>query len=135
LRLTIIVNDAPYGSERAWNALRLANASVSAEVGMDVRVFLMGDAVAAAKKGQATPEGYYNLERMLSELAGRGIQIRACGTCMKSRGISDAELVDGVQRGTMMILAGWVRRATGWSPSRLDHGLGSQDDLHRGSEN
>jgi sulfur relay (sulfurtransferase) complex TusBCD TusD component (DsrE family) len=30
---------------------------------------------------------------------------------MKSRGISDAELVEGVQRGTMMILAGWVKES------------------------
>lgn len=111
MRLTIIVNDAPYGSERAWNALRLANASVSAEVGMDVRVFLMGDAVAAAKRGQATPEGYYNLEIMLSGLIANGVEVRTCGTCMKSRGISDAELVNGVQRGTMMILAGWVKES------------------------
>jgi sulfur relay (sulfurtransferase) complex TusBCD TusD component (DsrE family) len=48
---------------------------------------------------------------MLSELAGKGVQIRACGTCMKSRGITDAELVEGVQRGTMMILAGWVKES------------------------
>jgi uncharacterized protein involved in oxidation of intracellular sulfur len=109
LRLTVIVNDAPYGSEKTWNALRLAGASASAEVGMDVRVFLMGDAVTAAKRGQATPEGYYNLERMLSELAAKGVEGRACGACMKSRGMSDAELVEGVRRGTMMILAGWVK--------------------------
>jgi uncharacterized protein involved in oxidation of intracellular sulfur len=111
VRLTVVVNDAPYGGERAWNALRLASASISVEVGMEVRVFLMGDAVVAAKRGQVTPEGYYNLERMLSELAGKGVQIRACGTCMKSRGITDAELVEGVQRGTMTILAGWVKES------------------------
>jgi len=111
VRLTVVVNDAPYGGERAWNALRLASASVSAEVGMEVRVFLMGDAVVAAKRGQVTPEGYYNLERMLSELAGKGVQIRACGTCMKFRGISDAKLIEDIQWGTMMILAGWVKES------------------------
>ena len=111
VRLTVVVNDAPYGGERAWNALRLASAFISAEVGMKVRVFLMGDAIVAAKRGQVTPEGYYNLERMLSELAGKGAQIRACGSCMKSRGISDAELVEGVHRGTMTILAGWVKES------------------------
>ena len=111
VRLTIIVNDAPYGSEKPWNALRLASASVSADIGMQVRVFLMGDSVAAAKRGQATPEGYYNLERMLSELVARGVEVRTCGTCMKARGIGDGDLVDGVQRGTMMILAGWVKES------------------------
>jgi len=109
LKLTVIVNDAPYGSERVWNALRLASASTSAETGMEVKVFLMGDAVAAAKRGQATPEGYYNLERMLSDLLTKEVEVRTCGTCMKARGISDADLVDGVRDGTMMILAGWVK--------------------------
>ena len=107
--LLIVINDAPYGSEKAWNALRLANASATAEIGMKVRVFLMGDAVSAAKKGQSTSEGYYNLEKMLGDITAKGAEVKACGTCMKARGITDAELVEGVQRGTMMILAGWVK--------------------------
>ena len=108
-KLLIIVNDAPYGSEKAWNALRLANASASGEIGMGVRVFLMGDSVAAAKRGQSVPEGYYNLEKMLADLVAKGVEVKTCGTCMRARGIGDGELVDGVQRGTMLILAGWVR--------------------------
>ena len=32
---------------------------------MHVRVFLMGDGVQCAVKGQVTPQGYYNIERML----------------------------------------------------------------------
>ncbi|MGW8179167.1 MAG: DsrE/DsrF/TusD sulfur relay family protein, partial [bacterium] len=65
---TIIVNDAPYGIEKPWNALRLASTSITDEIGMTVRVFLMGDSVAAAKKGQKTPDGYYNMEKMLTSL-------------------------------------------------------------------
>ena len=109
--LTIIANDAPYGNERTWNALRLANTSASESVGMQVKLFLMGDSVSAAKKGQSTPEGYYNLEKMLVEAVQKGVEIKACGTCLKARGISDGELVDGVHRGTMMILANWVKES------------------------
>jgi len=107
----ILANEAPYGSEKTWNALRLANASASAEVGMRVRVFLMGDAVAAAKKGQQLPEGYYNLEKMIGEAAAKGAEVRCCGTCLKSRGIADSELVEGAQRGTMIMLANWVKES------------------------
>jgi uncharacterized protein involved in oxidation of intracellular sulfur len=110
-KLTIIANEAPYGSEKTWNALRLANASASAEIGMDVRVFLMGDSVGAAKKGQSTSEGYYNLEKMLGDLVAKRVEIKTCGTCLKSRGIRDEDLVEGVQRGTMMILANWVKES------------------------
>lgn len=66
-----IVNDAPYGNERPYNALRLALNLVK-KTGVQVRVFLMGDAVMCARKGQKTPDGYYNVERMLKSLATRG---------------------------------------------------------------
>jgi uncharacterized protein involved in oxidation of intracellular sulfur len=67
----LIVNDAPYGNERPYNALRLAlNLVKRPEV--NVRVFLMGDGVNCAVCGQKTPEGYYNVERMLQSIARRG---------------------------------------------------------------
>jgi uncharacterized protein involved in oxidation of intracellular sulfur len=111
VKLLIIANDAPYGGEKTWNALRLAGASATAEIGMQVRVFLMGDAVGAAKRGQSTPDGYYNIEKMLGDLVAKGAEVKLCGTCLKSRGIRDEELVEGTQRGTMMILANWVKEA------------------------
>ena len=55
-----ILNDAPYGTERSYNALRLARALGKVQ-GQTVRVFLMGDAVACARSGQKVPEGYYNV--------------------------------------------------------------------------
>ncbi len=76
-----------------------------------VRVFLMGDAVAAAKNGQQLPEGYYNLEKMIGDAATKGVEVRCCGTCLKSRGITDADLVKGAQRGTMIMLANWVKES------------------------
>lgn len=111
VKLTVIMNDAPYGSEKTWNALRLVTASVSSEVGMEVKVFLMGDSVLAAKKGQSTPEGYYNLEKMLAGLSMKGIEISCCGTCLRSRGIKDEELVSGIKRGTMLNLANWIKES------------------------
>lgn len=67
----VVINDSPYGSERPYNALRLALNLVQRE-GNQVRVFLMGDGVNCAVAGQKTPEGYYNVERMLKSLAKRG---------------------------------------------------------------
>ena len=107
--LTIIVNDAPYGIEKPWNALRLASTSVSDEIGMNVRVFLMGDSVAAAKRAQKTPDGYYNMEKMLKSLVQRGVEVKTCGACIDTRGISESDLVEGVERGSMKILANWVK--------------------------
>lgn len=66
-----IINDAPYGNERPYNALRLALNLVK-RPGVAVRVFMTGDGVLCARKGQKTPDGYYNVERMVKSLARRG---------------------------------------------------------------
>jgi uncharacterized protein involved in oxidation of intracellular sulfur len=109
--LTIIANEAPHGTEKTWNALRLAGASTTTEIGMKVNVFLMGDSVAAAMRGQVTPEGYYNTEKMITDLVAKGVEVQCCGTCLKARGISDAELIGGAKRGTMMILGKWIKES------------------------
>ena len=78
---------------------------------MQVRVFLIDGSVAVAKKGQNLPEGYYNLEKMFTDLVTKDVDVKTCGTCMKARGITDLELVEGVQRGTMLILANWIKES------------------------
>lgn len=67
----LIVNDGPYGNERPYNALRIAMKLVKRE-SVKVRVFLIGDGVQCALRGQETHEGYYNIERMMSFVARRG---------------------------------------------------------------
>ena len=111
MNLTIIVNDAPYGIEKPWNALRLASTSASDEMGMTVNVFLMGDSVVSAKRGQRTPDGYYNMEKMLQSLLSRGVEVLCCGACIDARGIDESELVEGVKRGSMKLLATWVKES------------------------
>lgn len=66
-----IINDAPYGDERPCNALRLAHNLIKRE-DVQVSVFLTADGVFCARKGQVTPDGYYNIERMVKALAARG---------------------------------------------------------------
>jgi uncharacterized protein involved in oxidation of intracellular sulfur len=106
-----ILNDPPYGSERTYNGLRLAGA-VARREGEAVRVFLMGDAAACAKRGQTVPNGYYNLNRMLQALTLHKAEIGVCGTCMDARGIAVDELVDGAKRSTLDDLAQWTTAAS-----------------------
>jgi|SRR3989304_1050407 len=110
--LTIIVNGSPYGDEKVWNALRLATTALSASIDMKVNIFLLGDAVACSKKGQKTPEGYYNLEKMLGDLLARGANVAACGTCLNARALSKEDTIEGIEVGTMMKLAGWVKESS-----------------------
>lgn len=104
MKSLLILNDPPYGTERCYNALRLAVALLK-HADAAVTVFLMADAVVAARKGQKTPEGYYNLERMLKRIiAGKG-EVLLCGTCMDARGMTSEEVADGGRRSTMDELA------------------------------
>lgn len=105
MQTLFILNDAPYGSERTHNALRLANALPKSDPETRVVVFLMADAVAAGKANQKTPDGFYNIERMLKRVLAAGGRVLSCGTCMDARGVSEAELMEGVRRGTMDELA------------------------------
>ena len=105
-RTLFILNEQPYGGERSYNGLRLALSLVKTQA-EEVRMFLMGDAAACAKRGQKVPQGYYNVADMLGMVARRGARIGVCGTCMEARGMSDAELVEGAQRSTMAELAEW----------------------------
>jgi uncharacterized protein involved in oxidation of intracellular sulfur len=83
---------------------------VAKREGEQVRVFLVGDAVACAKRGQKVPQGYYNIEVMLGVVTRRGGEVRVCGTCMDARGISAEELADGCHR-TMDELTTWTLAA------------------------
>ena len=105
MKALFILNDAPYGSERCYNALRLAHSLSKNDSDAEVTVFLMADSVIAARKGQKTPDGYYNMERMLKRLVvGKG-RVLLCGTCMDARGMIDGDVMDGARRSTMDELA------------------------------
>jgi len=107
--LLFIINDAPYGNERAYNALRLAGALIN-KGDTHVRLFLMADAVGCAKAGQQVPEGYYNIQLMLSKVIRKG-EVGLCGTCMDARGLTEAELIEGAKRSTLTELADWTIKA------------------------
>lgn len=101
MNLLVVLNDPPYGTERTYNGIRLALNILKKSDDASVTVFLMGDAVAAAKSGQQTPNGYYNLGRMVKSVLARKGYILLCGTCMDARGIADSEIVEGSRRSTL----------------------------------
>ncbi|CAG1066573.1 Protein YchN [uncultured bacterium] len=104
--VTIVLQDAPYGNEKVWNALRLSQALVS--VGSKVRIFLYGDSVAAAKKGQNPPKGYYNVAEMLAALIEKGVEVKSCLTCTSARGLTQEDFIEGALVGKTIDLARWV---------------------------
>ena len=104
MKICIVLNDPPYGTERCFNGLRLALALLKTEPKPELSIFLMADAVLCAKAGQTTPDGYYNLGQMIRGVA-RQARVVLCGNCMDARGIGDEELLENTARGTMPDLA------------------------------
>ena len=107
MKTLFILNDAPYGTERSYNGLRLAG-SLAKREGEQVKVFLMGDAASCSKKGQKLPQGYYNIELMIKNVARQNSEVGVCGTCMDARGIGETELLEGAKRSTLDELTGWT---------------------------
>jgi uncharacterized protein involved in oxidation of intracellular sulfur len=105
-----IPNDAPYGTERSYNAVRLAG-TLAKRDGEAVRIFLIGDAAACAKAHQKVPAGYYNIGTMLHACARHGAEIGVCGSWMDARAITEPELTEGTHWSTMEQSADWTQRA------------------------
>ena len=111
MNILIIINDSPYGTEKAYNAFRLANQLLKDYPETKVNIFLLADSVVCGIQDQKTPDGYYNIGRMIKLFHGKGGLIKTCGTCMDVRGIHTEMLQVGVQKGTMKELAEWTFNA------------------------
>ena len=110
MKILFLINDAPYGTEKFYNACRLAM-QVQKDHETKVMVFLMADAVTGAMRNQKTPQGYYNIERMLKSILSREGKIRLCGSCIDARGLADLEYIEGCERSNMAELAQWTVEA------------------------
>ena len=107
MKFLLILNDAPYGIERTYNGLRIAGVLAKRD-NVELKIYLMGDAVIAAGSGQKVPAGCYNAQVMLSSPVKRGAVVGVCGTCMDARGVQEAQLTEGSHRSNMEELTDWI---------------------------
>jgi tRNA 2-thiouridine synthesizing protein D len=98
---TVIITHAPYGQEKPFTALRFVQASFQHKV----NIFLVEDGVFVAKKGQ---QADVRVEDMLKDAIKSGVNVKLCGSCAKARGLSQEEIVEGAEIGTMDELVKWV---------------------------
>jgi len=108
-KILIIINDAPYGTEKAYNALRMAmTLQMEDDNKVDVKIFLLADAVGCGLPNQVTPTGFYNIESMLKSVILHGGEVKSCGGCSRARGIDQLKFIDGVELSNMMEFAQWT---------------------------
>ncbi|MFQ6371919.1 DsrE/DsrF/TusD sulfur relay family protein [Shewanella sp. YIC-542] len=108
-KVLIVAHEGPYGSEKLFNALRMAIAMKEfAADEAEIKLFLMSDAVFGAVKGQKTPDLSYNLQQMLEILTAQQVPLLLCKTCAESRGVTQEMLIDGAAIGTLSELTRWT---------------------------
>lgn len=107
-KVLILINDAPYGTEKAYNAFRLAIQLGKDHENVEVRVFLMADAANCAIANQVTPNGYYNIERMIRLILAKGAKVKICGSCAETRGLKSVQFIEGTEISTMAELTNWM---------------------------
>jgi len=112
MNVLIVINDAPYGTEKAYNALRITLSLQKGHKDVEIRLFLLADVVGCAIPNQKTPQGYYTIERMLKSVIGRKGKVKACGGCSEARGIANLSLIEGVEISNMKELSQWILEAT-----------------------
>nr|MDO8115677.1 DsrE family protein [Candidatus Sigynarchaeota archaeon] len=106
MKICVIIGQAPYTAERPYTALRFVNTAILD--GHEVKLFLIEDGVFAGLKAQ-NPTEYPNVIEWLKQgLEAGGLEVKACGVCMKARGVKEEDLLDGIKPATMHDLVAFV---------------------------
>ncbi len=108
-KILIVINATPYGTEKAYNALRMAmTLQKEHSEKVEVKIFLLADAVFCGLPNQNTPNGYYNIERMIKSVINHGGEVKSCGGCSQASGIENLPLLDDVELSNMNEFAQWT---------------------------
>jgi tRNA 2-thiouridine synthesizing protein D len=95
---TIVIGDGTYTKERPYTMLRFAYTALLED--HRVNIFLVEDGIFVGKKNQ-DPTTYDNVGKWMTDVISEGAKVKACGVCMRARGISEDELIAGIEKTSM----------------------------------
>lgn len=95
---TIAIGDGAYTKERPYTMLRFAYTALLE--GHKVNIFLVEDGIFVGKK-QQDPATYDNVGKWMRSVLEEGANVKACGVCMKARGVSENEFIEGIEKTSM----------------------------------
>lgn len=110
MNVLFILNDAPVETGRSINGLRLACA-LSMRSSMYVRVFLLGESIACARKPEAVRAPSGDTAALVTAVIRHGGDVRVCEMCEEERNERCGELVDGAMAASLDELAHWIPEA------------------------
>ncbi len=108
MKTLIILNGAPYGNENAYNALRIAMQLQKDYPDGQIWIYLIADGVFCSLANEKTPNGYYNIEKMVESIIQHGGIIKMCTSCGEARGIKETKLAEGVEWSNLKTLTDWI---------------------------
>ena len=109
MKILFLLNDAPYGSDKNYNALRTAIQLQKQDPNIKIWVYLMSDSVTGALPGQKEKTGQYNIGEMLASIVNQGGEVKLCTSCVESRGVSS--VIPEAVVGTLSDLTQWIVEA------------------------
>jgi tRNA 2-thiouridine synthesizing protein D len=95
---TIVIGDGAYSYERPYTMLRFAYTALLDD--HKVNIFLVEDGIFVGKRNQ-DPTSYDNVGKWMTDVISEGAIVKACGVCMRARGMSEEELMDGIEKTSM----------------------------------
>ncbi len=95
---TIVIGEGAYAAERPYTMLRFAYTALLE--GHKINIFLVEDGIFVGKKNQ-DPLSYDNIGKWMTDIIAEGANVKACGVCMKARGFSEDEFIEGIKKTTM----------------------------------
>lgn len=107
MNVLFILNDAPNSTGRSLNALRLACA-LSVRSTVYVRVFLLGAAVACARRHPASRADPNDAEELIEAVIQRGGDVRVCSTCSEEEEDRLGPSIHGCTLSPLNELSRWV---------------------------
>ncbi len=106
MQVLFLLNEAPYGNDKNYNALRTAIHLQKQRKEAKVVIYLMSDSVACALPNQKTKQGYYNASDMLKEIMTNGGEVKLCTSCAETRGVD--KIIEGAAFGNLSDLTTWM---------------------------
>lgn len=98
-KLTIGCFSSLVGSMTLDFSIKLAEAAVNK--GHQVDLWVSGNATMLSKKGQRSFRDYSALEKSMTELMEKGMNVTACEACAEARGYHKEDTIEGVKRHSM----------------------------------
>ena len=109
-KFCVSIIHGPEDPDKATVGFVVANAAVGSD--KDTLVFLSTDGAWLAKKGEAEKieagDPFAPLRDLLGKFLAAGGKINVCAPCMKKRGISEADLIEGASPAGGAALVEWL---------------------------